>query len=218
MDKSQKHHCQFSLYLQSKTKRFFDLFVAFFMLIFGLPLMFLTGVAIWVSSGRPILFIQWRIGKDRMPFRMIKFRTLHQAANPYETSPCQTNDSRITSLGRFLRHFRLDELPQLICVLSGQMTMVGPRPELPNIVATYTSYHTQRLITKPGLTGLWQIKGNRSFPIHHDMKYDLYYLHNASLWLDSKLLFMTVGFLLGCKYKHNNYENSVCPDNLSLPN
>jgi putative colanic acid biosynthesis UDP-glucose lipid carrier transferase len=150
----------------------------------------------WIlcREGRPIFFAHQRVGKDGRLFSMPKLRTMHKQTDPYH--PCAAATSLITKPGRFLRRHRIDELPQLLCVLTGSMSMVGPRPEIPNIVAEYEAVHKQRLYATPGITGLWQLMGSRNVPIHHDMTYDLYYIHNASLWLDLKILAMTFSFVL----------------------
>jgi len=132
---------------------------------------------------------------------MPKLRTLRVDANPYEPSAESDNASLVTKTGKFLRRHRLDELPQLFSVLRGHMSVIGPRPELPNVVVTYNSLHKKRLLSKPGITGLWQIMGNHKLQMHHDIKYDLYYLRNASLWLDMKILVMTVPFVMNPKWK-----------------
>jgi exopolysaccharide biosynthesis polyprenyl glycosylphosphotransferase len=156
-------------------KRMLDMFVAALML---LPLAVIAPViAILVKSTSPgpVLFRQQRAGKAGRRFTMFKFRTMFQDAPHYETSPGAGDDPRVTPVGRFLRRTSLDELPQLMNVLLGQMSLVGPRPEMPFIVEQYTPLQRQRLLVKPGITGLWQIGPTRAFPIHENMEYDLYY-------------------------------------------
>ena len=101
-----------------------------------------------------------------------------------------------------MRKYRLDELPQLFSVLTGHMSFVGPRPELPEVVAIYQPIHRKRLSVKPGITGLWQIRGNRTVLIHQDIKYDLYYLRKANFWLDIKILILTVPFVLKPEFEN----------------
>jgi lipopolysaccharide/colanic/teichoic acid biosynthesis glycosyltransferase len=159
----------------------------------------LTGLIIFVREGRPIFFIHYRTGKNGKLFSLPKLRTLLVDADPSEPLTERNYERLVTEVGRPLRRHRLDELPQLFSVLTGRMSLVGPRPELPNITATYRSLHRKRLLAKPGITGLWQIRGNRNVNIHQDIKYDFYYLHKASLWLDIKILVMTIPFVLNPK-------------------
>ncbi len=148
----------------------------------GMLLLAIVGPAIALgvktTSPGPVFFRQERIGKGGRRFTMFKFRTMYRDAPVYSNSPGAGDDPRVTPLGRFLRHTSLDELPQLINVLLGQMSLVGPRPEMPFIVEQYSPMQRQRLGVKPGLTGLWQISPARGFPIHENLEYDLYYLTN----------------------------------------
>jgi lipopolysaccharide/colanic/teichoic acid biosynthesis glycosyltransferase len=126
------------------------------------------------------------------PFKIYKFRSMATKAPKYETSPNNINDGRLTRIGRFLRKTSLDELPQLINVLKGEMSLVGPRPEMPFLVVEYNDYHAIRLQMKPGITGLWQLYGRRDVPIHQNLNYDLEYIRSWSLALDMKVLFKTI--------------------------
>jgi lipopolysaccharide/colanic/teichoic acid biosynthesis glycosyltransferase len=112
----------------------------------------------------------------------------------YAVTPTSFDDSRITRVGRFLRKTSLDELPQLVNVIKGEMSMVGPRPEMPFIVEQYDAEHRERLKALPGITGLWQLSGDRKKTIHENMEYDLYYLYNRSFFLDVTILFQTLVF------------------------
>ena len=127
---------------------------------------------------------------------MFKFRTMHVSAYPYEFSPQAPTDPRITRLGRFLRRTSLDELPQLLNVLQGNMSLVGPRPEMPFIVEQYTPRHKQRLQVKPGLTGLWQLSGDRNYLIHENIEYDLYYIQHRNFFMDLAILLHTTIFAM----------------------
>jgi len=184
---------QYSAYLRSRRKRCFDLVVCLLLLLPAMVVTTLAAAWILIQEGRPVFFIHERIGKDGKPFSLPKLRTMTKETNPYH---CGAAAGSVTLCGKFLRRHRIDELPQLLCVMTGTMSMVGPRPELPNIVAKYEAVHKQRLCTKPGITGLWQIMGNRDVAIHEDMTYDLYYIGNANLWLDLKILAMTFLFVL----------------------
>jgi lipopolysaccharide/colanic/teichoic acid biosynthesis glycosyltransferase len=117
-------------------------------------------------------------------------------ADPYAVAPTDPDDSRITPSGRFLRRTSLDELPQLLNVLRGEMSMVGPRPEMPFIVEKYEPWQRRRLDVKPGITGLWQVIGRKNLPLHLNMEYDLYYIKNQSLLLDIEILLKTVPAVL----------------------
>jgi exopolysaccharide biosynthesis polyprenyl glycosylphosphotransferase len=127
------------------------------------------------SSPGPIFFRQERVGKNGRLFAMYKFRSMYVDAPTYGYSPTLGADRRVTPIGRFLRRTSLDELPQLINVWLGQMSLVGPRPEMPFIVETYSPLQQQRLAVKPGITGLWQISADRAFLIHENIEYDMYY-------------------------------------------
>jgi len=120
-----------------------------------------------------------------------KFRSMYVDAPKYAVTPSESSDPRITRVGRWLRRTSLDELPQLFNVLRGEMSLVGPRPEMPFIVEKYTSFERQRLEAKPGITGVWQISAVRGEPIHHNMEYDIFYLQNRSFLLDAAILLKT---------------------------
>jgi lipopolysaccharide/colanic/teichoic acid biosynthesis glycosyltransferase len=142
------------------------------------------------------LFRQERVGLNGEPFRMFKFRTMYTDASAYAYSPKESDDPRITRLGRFLRRTSLDELPQLLNVLIGNMSLVGPRPEMPFIVETYTERHAQRLQVTPGITGLWQLSGDRSYLIHENLEYDLYYIKHRNFFMDLAILLHTTIFAM----------------------
>jgi lipopolysaccharide/colanic/teichoic acid biosynthesis glycosyltransferase len=181
-----------SKYLHGWSKRCFDIAVCLVLLPPAVIVMAGAGLMILVRDGRPILFVQSRVGKNGVLFRMPKLRTLRANAQTRAPSTEHNRSSHITPTGRLLRKYKLDELPQLFTVLTGPMSLVGPRPELPDIVATYSSFQRQRLLMRPGLTGPWQVLANHKTPIHRYLKYDLYYLRKASLWLDLKLLVLTI--------------------------
>ncbi|MHC4647918.1 MAG: sugar transferase [Planctomycetota bacterium] len=187
---------EYSSYLDCWTKRCLDVAVCLLLLVPALIVIACTGLSILIREGRPVFFIQRRAGRNGRPFWMPKLRTLHNNANPHETRSRPNGPELVTGTGKFLRDHRLDELPQLFSVLRGHMSVVGPRPELPDIAQTYRPIHRKRLLVKPGVTGLWQVMGNRDVHIHQNIKYDLYYLRKASLWLDLKILAMTIPFML----------------------
>jgi len=149
-----------------------------------------------LDSRGPVLFRQERVGHGGRRFRMYKFRTMQTAASPYDYSPLSADDPRITRAGRFLRRTSLDELPQLLNVVQGSMSLVGPRPEMPFIVEQYTPAQRQRLQVKPGITGLWQLSGDRAFLIHENIEYDLYYIRHCNFFMDMAILLHTSVFAM----------------------
>jgi exopolysaccharide biosynthesis polyprenyl glycosylphosphotransferase len=175
-------------------KRIFDLVLGFAILLLAIPLLLGIAALIRIGSPGPVLFTQDRVGKDREIFKMYKFRTMRVDASPYDYSPQSSADPRITPIGRFLRRTSLDELPQIFNVLSGKMSLVGPRPEMPFIVEQYSPIHQQRLQVKPGLTGLWQLSADRAYLIHENIEYDLYYIRHRNLFMDFAILLHTTFF------------------------
>jgi lipopolysaccharide/colanic/teichoic acid biosynthesis glycosyltransferase len=145
------------------------------------------------TSPGPAFFVQQRVGRDGALFSIFKFRTMRSDAAAYEPGPRSGSDPRITRLGRRLRATSLDELPQLLNVLRGEMSLVGPRPEMPFIAERYDAWQRRRLSVPPGLTGLWQILGRKDLPMHENLHYDFYYIRNRSLVLDAWILLKTVG-------------------------
>jgi exopolysaccharide biosynthesis polyprenyl glycosylphosphotransferase len=178
------------------TKRICDFGGAAALLAIGSPLFLLLAILIKLDSKGPALFRQERVGLNGRRFRMFKFRTMNTDAPAYAYSPKESSDLRITRLGRFLRRTSLDELPQLLNVLLGNMSLVGPRPEMPFIVETYTDRHSQRLQVKPGITGLWQLSGDRNYLIHENIEYDLYYIQYRNFFMDIAILLHTTIFAM----------------------
>lgn len=183
------------LALYTLTKRCFDVACSAVILLVLSPLLSLIALAIYLQDRRNPFFAHERTGLLGVPFRMFKFRTMHCGANPYACTPACSSDARITRIGRLLRKSSLDELPQLINVLKGEMSLVGPRPEMPFITASYTNEQRLRLRVKPGITGLWQISVDRHQAIHDNLEYDFYYIRNCSFFLDLTILLETVAFL-----------------------
>ena len=177
-------------------KRGCDLLLSGLLLLLGSPIFLLLMILVKLDSRGPALFRQERVGQDGVPFRMYKFRTMYTDAPAYEFSPKRPNDTRITRIGKFLRRTSLDELPQLFNVLRGEMSLVGPRPEMPFIVAQYAERHRQRLQVKPGITGLWQLSGDRAYLIHENIEYDLYYLRHCNFFMDIAILLHTLIFAM----------------------
>ncbi|MBF0547839.1 MAG: exopolysaccharide biosynthesis polyprenyl glycosylphosphotransferase [Candidatus Riflebacteria bacterium] len=178
-------------------KRMIDIVVSFVFLLLFFPLFILISVLVKVDSTGPIFFRQIRIGKDGKPFTILKFRTMFINSEAYAPTPVDRRDSRITRAGNLLRSTGLDELPQLWNVLVGEMSLVGPRPEMPFIVNTYTELEKKRLKAQPGITGLWQVYARTSLlPIHSHIEYDLYYIENFSILLDFMILLDTIPTLI----------------------
>lgn len=177
-------------------KHLLDRVLALFFLILSLPLALITALGILTTSGPPIFFCQIRIGKKGERFMMYKFRTLKKEFETESISPeiSQEKKSRpMTPFGAFLRKSGLDELPQLFNVLKGEMSLVGPRPEMPFLVEKYKPLEKERLHVKPGITGLWQVSEDRKrLLIHENMDYDLYYVRHMSFNLDLAILLKTV--------------------------
>lgn len=177
-------------------KRLMDLVGAAVALIVFAPFWILLVVAIRHESHGPALFRQERVGLRGKTFWMYKFRTMRSDADPNAAAPRTSNDPRITRVGRFLRRTSFDEWPQFWNILKGEMSLVGPRPEMPFIVKTYTEWQRARLDVKPGLTGLWQILGRKDLPLHENIEYDFYYIKNRSLLLDIVILLKTVSIII----------------------
>jgi exopolysaccharide biosynthesis polyprenyl glycosylphosphotransferase len=177
-------------------KRMCDFGGAALLLVLSLPVFLLISIIIRLDSKGPALFRQERVGLNGRRFRMFKFRTMHFSSPRYALSPKDAADSRITRAGRFLRRTSLDELPQLINVLLSDMSLVGPRPEMPFIVQNYTERHRQRLQVKPGITGLWQLSGDRNYHIHENIEYDLYYIQYRNFFMDLAILLHTPIFAM----------------------
>ncbi len=178
------------------TKRLSDFFGSLTILVLGAPLFALLALLVKLDSPGPVLFRQERVGKDGKRFAMFKFRTMHAASDPYDFSPQASSDPRITRVGRFLRKTSLDEVPQIFNVLQGDMSLVGPRPEMPFIVDQYNDLHRRRLQVKPGLTGLWQLSGDRAFQIHENVEYDLYYIRYRNFFMDLAIMLHTTIFAM----------------------
>lgn len=180
-------------------KRAMDILISVLMAVILLPFILLVSVIIKASSKGPVIFRQERIGKDGKPFVIHKFRTMRPESPGYEKSPETPEDARLTGIGRYLRKFSLDELPQLANVFMGSMSLVGPRPEMPFIVNKYNEFERMRLKVKPGLTGIWQISAERQKPIHYSIEYDIFYVYNRSISLDFAIMLETALFMLNPK-------------------
>jgi sugar transferase (PEP-CTERM system associated) len=184
-------------------KRVLDILASLVGLVLSLPICLLAAAAIKLTSKGPVFFSQERTGQDGEPFRLIKFRTMRADAER-ESGPvwAQQNDTRVTPVGRFLRLSRIDEIPQFLNILRGQMSFVGPRPERPHFVAQLTQaipFYPLRHTVKPGLTGWAQVRHPYSASIEdaqEKLRYDLYYIKNTSLVFDLSIILRTVNVIL----------------------
>jgi exopolysaccharide biosynthesis polyprenyl glycosylphosphotransferase len=184
-------------------KRIIDIIGALCALLIFSPVMGLVALAIRLENDGPILFRQERLGEKSKPFDVIKFRSMRVGAEAEQESLAALNeadgpifkikdDPRSTRVGRFIRKTSLDELPQFINVLRGEMSLVGPRPPLESEVAEYQSWQRKRLQVKPGMTGLWQVSGRSDLTFDEMCLLDIYYIENWSLWLDVRLILRTI--------------------------
>lgn len=182
-------------------KRVIDLVVVTPLLCLSvIPMLLIAIVVLLDSPGNPV-FLQRRVGKNGRLFTMWKFRTMHQSScneiamfvdeNGLEHHKIK-NDPRVTRFGALLRRTSLDELPQLVNVIAGHMSLVGPRPELPQIVASYEPWQHQRHLVSPGITGWWQVSGRSDLPMHQNTELDIYYVERQSLKLDLTIIKKTI--------------------------
>jgi exopolysaccharide biosynthesis polyprenyl glycosylphosphotransferase len=187
---------------QRLLKRLFDLILTLLLLPVILPMIGLTALAIWLDDRRPVLFFQSRVGENGKVFTMIKFRTMKLDVSQSPTPAANrelhkfARDPRVTRVGWFLRRSSLDELPQIYNILRGEMSWVGPRPELPDLVDRYAPWQRRRFTVPQGITGWWQVNGRSEKPMHLNTDYDLYYVQNYSLLLDVQILIRTIGCVL----------------------
>lgn len=170
-------------------KRFLDITISLIALIFLLPLMLLIYLSVRITLGSPAFFLQERVGKDNKIFKMIKFRTMKNSTD--KNGNLLSDNERVTKFGSFLRSFSLDELPELINILKGDMSLVGPRALLVQYLGLYNDEQIRRHEVLPGLTGWAQINGRNSITWSEKFKLDVWYVDNWSLWLDIKIFFLT---------------------------
>lgn len=191
-------------------KRTVDIIGSLFGLIILSPLLLIISIAIKLDSKGPIFFAQERIGRNEKIFKMYKFRSMVVNAEKLKETLLEKNemsgpmfkmkeDPRITSVGKFIRKTSIDELPQLLNVLKGEMSIVGPRPNLPREVEKFTPWQKQKFIVKPGLTCYWQVMGRNEIDFEEWMKLDIRYINERSILGDFKLIFKTFFVLFGDK-------------------
>jgi lipopolysaccharide/colanic/teichoic acid biosynthesis glycosyltransferase len=189
-------------------KRLMDITLSLFAILIFLPLFIAVGLLIILEDGWPVLFVQDRVGQDGKIFKFYKFRSMYRDAETRKDELLDRNESgdgvifkmkddpRVTRIGRFLRRYSVDEMPQFFNVLLGDLSLVGPRPPVPREVAEYTLEERKRLHVRPGLTCLWQIKGRSDIPFNEQVSLDLEYIHSQSLLKDVIIMFKTVPAVL----------------------
>jgi len=197
-------------HFQMTFKRILDVLVSFTLLFFlAIPLT-IVAIAIKIDSPGPVFYPHERVGHNGRRFRMYKFRSMVVDAEQAKQGLLLqnetdaplfkiTNDPRRTRVGHLIRRFSIDEFPQLMNVLQGQMSLVGPRPGLPEEAAQYNDLHARRVVAVPGMTGLWQVSGRSLLPFEKMVEFDVYYARNWSLWLDVTILIKTIPTILGGK-------------------
>jgi lipopolysaccharide/colanic/teichoic acid biosynthesis glycosyltransferase len=211
----QHNHIQLRMLLWHMTirgsacfKRFMDILLAVMIIIIGSPLFLLTALLVKVTSPGPIIFSQVRVGKYGRHFKFYKFRSMYIDAEARKAELLKHNESgdgvifkmkhdpRITPVGRFIRKFSIDELPQLFNVLLGDMSLVGPRPPLPSEVKTYSIEERKRLNITPGITCIWQVSGRSELPFQQQIALDKQYIASRSAWKDFLILLKTIPAIL----------------------
>jgi lipopolysaccharide/colanic/teichoic acid biosynthesis glycosyltransferase len=172
-------------------KRVFDAIGAAVLVVLLSPLLLMCALLIKLTSRGPVFFMQVRSGREGVEFRPFKFRTMRGGRKPDPKELVPLHHPEITAVGRALRRLKLDELPQLLNVLKGEMSLVGPRPTLPDQVAAYDAFKRQRMLVRPGLTGLAQVNSSASSSWDERIKYDVYYVQHHGLWMDVGILLKT---------------------------
>lgn len=190
-------------------KRIIDIIGALTGIILTSPVLIIVAIWIKIDSKGPVFFAQSRVGRDGALFMIYKFRSMCTDAevllgklkkeNEMSSGPMfkMKDDPRITKIGKFIRKTSIDELPQLINILKGDMSLVGPRPSLPKEVVQFTPFQKRRLVAKPGLTCYWQVNGRSDVSFEQWMEMDVEYIEERNTWIDITLIFKTVGVLFG---------------------
>lgn len=191
--------------MQKFVKRAIDFIVSISILFVFLPLWILIAFLIKIDSKGPVFFIQKRPGQYKKIFNVYKFRTMREGSEKMvKGKEVMSDDFRITSIGKFLRRSKLDEIPQLLNVIKGEMSLVGPRPERIASLEDYDEEISKRLNVRPGLTGLAQVSGNIYLDLKDRYKFDVYYVENYSIILDFKIIFRTIGVIIFGEKKYLN--------------
>jgi lipopolysaccharide/colanic/teichoic acid biosynthesis glycosyltransferase len=176
-------------------KRVMDVILSIMVLIVLSPLFLVIPIITSIESSGPAIIRQRRVGLNGKVFNLYKFRSMKGDVG-YDFSPKRKNDKRVTKIGQYLRRTGIDEIPQFLNVLKGDMSIVGPRPEMEFIVEKYNDLERKRLFVKPGITGLWQIKADRRKLIHENINFDLNYIEKRSLYLDLAIMAETAIFMI----------------------
>jgi lipopolysaccharide/colanic/teichoic acid biosynthesis glycosyltransferase len=178
-------------------KRWLDIILTIQVLPLSLPIMALVSLLIYLEDGRPIFYRQQRIGRNQRRYYLLKFRSMRiNDLSPAELGQVRANHHLVTNIGRIIRRTKIDELPQLLNVLLGQMSIVGPRPTIAEQVECYNGFERRRLLVRPGLTGWAQVHGNTELSWAERIALDVWYVDHWSLWLDIKVLLKTVGVIV----------------------
>lgn len=188
-------------------KRGFDMIASLIALVLLSPLFLVIALRIKLEDGGPVIYSQTRLGKNEKPFKMYKFRSMVQNADQIKQQLLDQNevegamfkmkeDPRVTRTGKWIRKYSLDELPQLVNVLLGDMSLVGPRPPLPSEVAEYTDYDKQRLLVTPGCTGLWQATVRNDSNFDEMVYLDIRYINKMNIWIDFYIILKTVWIMI----------------------
>lgn len=177
-------------------KRFTDILISIIVLLISLPFFIIAMIAIKLDSKGPVFFIHERTGYKGKPFRMIKFRGMIDNALAFGPELTQENDPRITRVGKILRRTSFDEVPQFINVLKGDMSIIGPRPEIISITNTYNEYQRKVFDFKPGITGISQINGRQKLTPEQRTKMEIEYYEKENFWSDLKIIFKTFAVVL----------------------
>jgi lipopolysaccharide/colanic/teichoic acid biosynthesis glycosyltransferase len=189
-------------------KRLMDVVFSLIAIFLLMPLFIVVSVLIVLEDGWPVLYVQKRVGINGRIFNFYKFRSMRRGADRLKEQLLAQNESadgvifkmkkdpRVTRIGRVLRRFSIDEMPQFFNVLSGDLSLVGPRPPLPSEVAQYTLNDRKRLHIKPGLTCLWQIGGRSEIPFEQQVRLDMEYIHSQSIWQDIRIMLKTIPAVL----------------------
>lgn len=182
-----------------------DIILSIFLLILLFPVLIIISSLNWLFLGNPILFVQERIGLLEKPFKLIKFRTMKHVED--DSGKLLPDEERLSEYGKFLRKLSLDELPSLLNVIKGDMSLVGPRPLLPEYIPFYTAEQRRRHTVKPGITGWAQINGRNSISWEEKFDLDIWYVKNKSLAVDIYIIFKTISKVI--KAKNISYQNHV---------
>lgn len=195
--------------LQLAIKRFADVVICLAILILGSPIFLLVGVLVKLSSPGGVLFVQSRVGKAENTFRLYKFRTMTGRPSPQVKEWTDADEARITSIGGFLRDYGLDELPQVINIIKGDMSIIGPRPPLPEQVADYTPRQRRAFQMRPGVLSLAAVRGRRSIPLEKRIDYHVEYVDKWSLLLDLEILWRSLFVVLGRRDAAENIRSNT---------